>query len=80
VVVASGLTFVVPLAEADVNVPGVMVMVAAPVVVQLKVLIPPNAMLAGLAVNEPIAGRFGWVTVTVVVAVADPVLLVAVSV
>jgi hypothetical protein len=80
VVVVSGLTFVVPLAAFEVNVPGVIVIVAAPVVVQLNVLIAPSAMLAGLAVNEPIAGRFGCVTVTVAVAVADPVLLVAVSV
>jgi hypothetical protein len=80
VVVASGLTFVVPLAEVEANVPGVMVSVAAPDVAQLSVLIPPKEMPVGLAVNELIVGRFGCVTVTVTVAVADPVLFVAVSV
>jgi hypothetical protein len=37
-------------------------------------------MLVGFAVNELIAGRFGWVTVTVTVAVTEPVVFVAVSV
>lgn len=78
--VASGLTFVVPLAELDTNVPGVIVMFAAPAVVQLRVLIAPSAMLAGLAVNAVMVGRFGGTTVTVAIAVADPVLFVAVSV
>jgi len=78
--VASGLTFVVPLAEVDANVPGVIVSVAAPDVVQLSVLIAPKAMPVGLAVKEVIVGRFGWVTVTLTSAVTDPVLFVAVSV
>jgi len=60
--------------------PGLMERVVAPVVVQLRALVPPSVMALGLAVNEPIAGRLGCVTVTVAVAVAVPVLLVAVSV
>lgn len=59
VVVVSGLTLVVPLAEVDANVPGVIVMVAAPEVVQLSVLIAPREIPVGLAVNELMAGRFG---------------------
>jgi hypothetical protein len=54
--------------------------VVAPEVVQLSVLIPPSEMLVGLAVNELIVGSVGWVTVTTTVAVADPVVFVAVSV
>lgn len=38
---AEGLTDVVPFAEVDVNVPGVMAMLAAPVVAQLRVLLDP---------------------------------------
>ena len=45
-----------PLAAVDVNVPGVMAIVAAPVVAQLSVLLEPEAMLAGLAVKELIVG------------------------
>ena len=80
VVVVSGLTFTVPLAEVDARFPGAMLSVVAPEVVQLSVLIPPNEMLVGLAVNELIVGRLGWVTVTTTVAVAVPVVFVAVSV
>jgi hypothetical protein len=80
VVVASGLTFVVPLAEVDANVPGVIVSVAAPEVAQLSMLIAPKAMPVGLAVKEMIVGRFGAVTVTLTNAITDPVLFVAVSV
>jgi hypothetical protein len=80
VVVSSGLTPVEPLAEEGVMFPGLMVRLAAPDVVQLSVLVPPNVMPVGLAVNELIAGRLGWVTVTVAVAVVVPVLLVAVMV
>jgi hypothetical protein len=54
--------------------------VVAPDVVQLSVLMPPRVMLVGLAVNELIVGRLGSVTVNVSVAVAEPVVFVAVSV
>jgi hypothetical protein len=78
VVVVVGLTLVVPLAEAEVKVPGVMATLVAPVVDQLSVLLEPEVMLVGLAVNAVITGR--PVTVTVTVAVVDPAALVAVSV
>jgi hypothetical protein len=54
--------------------------VVAPEVVQLSVLIPPNEMLVGLAVNELIVGSVGCVTVTTTVAVTEPVVFVAVNV
>jgi hypothetical protein len=56
VVVAVGLTLVEPLANAEVNVPGVMARLVAPVVTQLSVLPAPEAIVAGLAVNEVITG------------------------
>jgi hypothetical protein len=62
VVVAVALTEVEPLADADVNVPGVMVTFVAPVVAQLNVLLDPDAMLVSLAVKEVIVG-FAPVTV-----------------
>jgi hypothetical protein len=77
VVVVSGLTFTVPLAEVDARFPGAILSVVAPEVVQLSVLIPPRVMLVGLAVNELIVGRVGWVTVTVNIDAAVPVLFVA---
>jgi hypothetical protein len=83
VVVACGLTLVFPLADVDENVPGVIVMLVAPVVAQLSVLAPPGAIVEGLAVNEVIDGALGTfvpVTVTVAVAVAEPAAFVAVSV
>jgi hypothetical protein len=55
VVVAVGLTLVVPLAAVEVNVPGVIAKVA-PVVAQLSVLLPPELIDAGLAENELIVG------------------------
>lgn len=80
-VVAVGLTLVEPIAEVDVNVPGVMAKLVAPLVTQLSVLLEPDVMLAGLAVKEVIVGLFAEVvTVTVTVEVVDPVELVAVSV
>ena len=60
--------------------PGLMARLAAPDVVQLSVLVPPSVMPVGLAVNEPIVGRLGCDTVTMTVAVAVPVVLVAVRV
>ena len=79
-VVDVGVTVVEPLADVDVNVPGVMAMVVAPVVVQLSVLLEPALMLAGFAVKELIVGLVGAVTVTVTVEVLDPAMSVAVSV
>ncbi len=79
-VVAVGLTLVEPLADADVNVPGVMAMLVDPVVTQASVLLDPELILVGLAVNESMAGLLGGVKVTVTVAVLEPVSLVAVSV
>ncbi len=70
-----------PLADVDVNVPGVMARLVAPVVTQLSVLLEPEFMLAGFAVNEVIVGLLAaTVTVTVAVAVTEPAALVAVSV
>jgi hypothetical protein len=80
VVVAVGLTVVEPLAEVDVNVPGVMAILVAPVVTQLSVLLEPELMLVGLAVKELIVGLLGAFTVTVTVDVTEPAALVAVSV
>ncbi|MGO9339773.1 MAG: hypothetical protein ACLPY1_19920 [Terracidiphilus sp.] len=79
-VVAVGLTLVEPLADVDVNDPGVMAMLVAPVVAQLSVLPEPEGILAGMAVNEPIVGLLGVVTVTVRVDVVEPAALVAVKV
>lgn len=73
-----GLTLVEPLAAVEVNVPGVMATLVAPLVDQLSVLPEPELMLAGLAVNELITGKLATVTVTV--AVVDPAMLVAVRV
>jgi hypothetical protein len=82
VIVACGLTFVVPLTDVDANVPGVIVMLVAPEVAQLSELAPPGAMVEGLAVNELIDGTLVPVpvTVTVAVAVAEPAAFLAVSV
>jgi hypothetical protein len=80
VVVASGLTTVVPLAVVGVIPPGLIESVVAPDVVQLNVLPPPSEIPVGVAVNELMTGRFGCVTVTVAVAVTVPEVLVAVSV
>ena len=79
-VVAVGLTFVEPLADVDVNVPGVMARLVAPVVAQLNVLLEPEVMLVGLAVKELIAGLLTPFTVMVSVDVVEPAVLVAVSV
>jgi hypothetical protein len=56
VVVAVGLTLIDPVAAVDVNVPGVMAMVVAPLAVQLSVLPAPALTLVGFAVNAVIAG------------------------
>jgi flagellar biosynthesis protein FliR len=80
VVVAVGLTLVDPLADVDVNVPGVMAMLLAPLVAQLNVLLEPEAMFVGLAVKELMAGLLAGFTVTVSVEVVEPAALAAVSV
>ena len=79
-VVAVGLTFVEPLADVDVNVPGVMARLVAPVVAQLNVLLEPEVMLVGLAVKELIVGLLTPFTVMVSVDVVEPAVLVAASV
>ena len=78
--VAVGLTLVEPLADFDVNVPGVMAILVAPVVAQLSVLLEPELILVGLAVKELITGLLALFTVTVAVDVVEPARLVAVSV
>jgi len=80
VVVAVGLTLVEPLADVDVKVPGVMATLVAPVVAQLNVLLEPEVILEGLAAKELIIGLPDVPTVTVSVDVAEPAVLVAVSV
>jgi hypothetical protein len=80
VVVAVGLTLVEPLADVEVNVPGVMAILLAPVVAQLSVLLEPEVILEGLAVKELISGLLAVFTVTVSVDVVEPAALVAVSV
>jgi hypothetical protein len=79
VVVAVGLTLVEPLANVDVNVPGAMAILVAPVVAQLSVLLEPEVILVGLAVNELMVGFSAVVTVTVSVDVVEPAALVAVN-
>lgn len=78
--VAAGVTLVEPLADVEVKVPGVMAIVAAPMVVQLSVLLEPEAMFVGLAVKELIVGVAVVFTVTVRIDVVEPEALVAVSV
>jgi hypothetical protein len=82
VAVAVGLTLVEPLADEEVKEPGVMARLVAPLVVQLSVVLEPEVMLEGLAINELIVGLLELVvfTVTVTVDVVEPEELVAVSV
>jgi hypothetical protein len=63
-----------------VNVPGVMAMLLAAVVAQLSVLLEPEVMLVGFALNELTVGLLAAVTVTVMVAVVEPEAFVAFSV
>ena len=79
-VVAVALTLVEPLADVDVNVPGVMARLVAPFVAQLNMLLEPEVMVEGLAVKEPIVGLPVVFTVTVNVEIAEPAGLIAVSV
>ena len=78
-VVADGLTLVEPLAEVEVNVPGVMARLVAPVVTQLSMLLVPEVTLAGLAVKELITGLSTVFTVRVSIDVVEPAALLAVS-
>lgn len=75
-----GLTLVEPLADVEVNVPGVMARLVAPVAAQLSVLLEPEVIFAGLAVKELITGLLAAFTVTVSTDVVEPAALVAVSV
>jgi hypothetical protein len=75
-----GLTLVEPLADVDVNVPGVMAMLVAPFVAQLSMLLEPELMLVGLAAKELIVGLLSAFTVTISIDVVEPEALVAVSV
>lgn len=54
--VAAGVTVVEPLAEEDVNEPGVMATLVAPVVTQLSVLLAPELTVVGFAVKDVMAG------------------------
>ena len=75
-VVAAGLTLVEPLADAEVNVPGVMATLVAPVVTQLSALLAPELMVAGFAAKEVIVGAEppagGWFDRPVVPQLASP--------
>jgi hypothetical protein len=61
----------------DVNVPGVIAMLVAPVVDQLSVLLEPEVMLVGLATKELIVGLLFAVIVTR--AIVEPPAFVAFS-
>ena len=80
VVVAVGLTLVEPLADVEVKDPGVMAMVVAPPVAQLRVLLVPELIVVGLAVKELMVGVLPVLTVTVTFKVFEPAALVAVRV
>jgi hypothetical protein len=78
--VAAGATTVEPLAAVEVNPPGLMLILAAPVVFQLSVLFELGATVDGFAMNELMDSVLPDVTVTVTVLVAEPALFEAVSV
>ena len=71
-VVADGLTLVEPLPEVEVNVPGVMARLVAPVVAQLSMLLEPEVTLAGLAVKDLITGLSTAFTARVSLDVVEP--------
>jgi hypothetical protein len=79
-VVAIGFTLVEPVADAEVNVPGAMAILVAPVVAQFSMLLEPEVIPVGLAVKELITGLPAAFTVMVSVDVVEPAVLVAVSV
>jgi hypothetical protein len=60
VVVAVGLIVIVPLSEVDPYVPGLTLMLVAPVAVQLSIVLVPAVIEAGLAVNDEIVGAATW--------------------
>jgi len=64
----------------EVNVPGAMAILVAPVVAQLSMLLEPEEIVVGLAVKELIVGLPEILNVTVTVDVEEPLALVAVSV
>jgi len=68
-----------PLADVDLNVPGVMAILVAPLVVQLSVLLEPEVIVAGLGVKELIVGTLP-ATVMVCEEVTEPAASVAVRV
>ena len=55
-VVAAGLTTIDAFADAETELPGEMVTLVAPDVVQLRVVLPPTVIAAGLAANEMTVG------------------------
>ena len=61
----------------EVNDPGVMAILVAPVVAQLSVLLDPEVIVVGLAVNELITGLLAAFTVTVATDIVEPAALVA---
>lgn len=70
-----------PLAELEVKVPGVMAMLVAPVVDQFSVLLEPELIVVGLALNELMVGLLAaGLTVTVTWNVEEPAVFVAVRV
>jgi hypothetical protein len=77
--VAVGLTVADPLAPFELNAPGLIATLVAPVVAHVSVVLVPDAILGGFAANDVITGRLGAVTVTIVDAVTDPAAFVAVS-
>ena len=79
-VVADGLTLVEPLPEVEVNVPGVMARLVAPVVAKLSMLLEPEVTLAGLAVKDLITGLSTAFTARVSLDVVEPAALLAVRV
>jgi hypothetical protein len=73
VVVEVGLTLVEPVAELEVKVPGVMEIVVAPEVDQLRVLLEPELIPVGLAVKELMVGLLpAGFTVIVSLKVEEP--------
>ena len=64
----------------DVNVPGVMAILVAPLVAQLSVMLEPEWIVVRLAAKELIDGTLPAFTVMVCVDVTEPAALVAVSV
>jgi hypothetical protein len=79
-VVAAGLTLTDPVAELEENPPGLIEIFVVFFVVQLRVLLAPSRIFAGLALNELIIGFGGTVTVTFTIFVTVPALFLALRV